>query len=220
MRQNFLYTFLEELQILEEKALVCFATSNLSGLDNLEKRVDSRFSFEPIYFSNDSGFKGALESFLDKTQCAYKNGKFCDVLSLLREDAMVNSLTLQYTFSNKPARVFGIISGLLCKFDKDTIDSEISIPINEMRQKLMDSFNDIVENLGSYNYLKILSSFPQLDLQMLKSLIDSNKSNSDEITVFSAINTLVVETRKNNNSHKFSMANYKNVLITLAQMNL
>ncbi len=61
-RQSFFYTFLDDLKYYTEKPFVILGTSNLYLENLLEKRLKSRFTFTPFYFSlNDQKIEKFLE---------------------------------------------------------------------------------------------------------------------------------------------------------------
>ena len=216
IRQDFLYTFLEDLNSCNNKAFLCFATANLGCLENLERRIKSRLQFLPLYFAYSIDAKTIIGKYL---ACINKNlelKQLHNIIQLLQSDEVIGLIENYYQITNNISNIFKIIINTLCMLTNDDLKLLVFGSLDECLTMFVKYIEISIESFGNIKYYSIFESLPDLYKSVLICLLET-VSSPYQITLANLINNLK---NKDRQGLKFTTTNYIMAIKDLCDMNI
>lgn len=216
VRQDFLYTFIEDLQACIAKAFVCFSTANLNCLDSLERRVKSRLQFMPLHFAYNADVKAVVDTFLKDIKSTLRVNRLFSVVKAFQSNEVVALIDFYYQISNNIGNIFKIMSSAVCMFSDDDLKRLVHGSTEECTAIVAKNVETAIKNFGAINYEEIFASMSDLNKSVLCNLIPVQQ-NSGEITISNLIQHLKESDKR---GLKFTTTNYIMAIKDLCAMNI
>ena len=213
-RPDFIYTFLEEMQLLKKRALVVFSTADLECFDKLEERVKSRLTHIPFYFGGEINIKKAVIEYVNKKKSIFEE-KLGNLLEGLTNPEFIEMLTSYYQLNNQLGRVFDLISGTLCRLTNSDISLLEAGDMEKVNFMLQQHLYSTINVHGNLNYEQLFSNFPNLYKDIIIACTRIYQRERGEFSISTIVNECKVDKKI-----PYNLMSYMMALKDLHMMNL
>jgi hypothetical protein len=203
-RQTFLYTILDNLNMSHTKVVVAFATSHLYLIDNLDRRIKSRFSAERFFFGmNVENPENAIRSILmmkDNDAGIHVNqvGQITGYLKDLKiMQRLVRIIDTEGSFDS----VIKIFIAFFCQMNAYRIQQMTTNP-NNGKLIFEEYIAKAMVSVSQRDFERILKSLPKCHMDLLRTIVDLASDNPKAELIAYDISAKILTNK--NIKHKYS----------------